>query len=87
MVCQCGDAKESPELLALRTWRDENLREPLFSSAVIYLAFGHNAVVDWIGADQWFGIQVKKGHLRVYVECDLLEDGIAAICRYLDSIK
>jgi hypothetical protein len=82
-ICRCkDDGKAEADALVARVREALDNPEPhLFMSRLIMeLNWEHNAYVDMIAADQWFGVSVKAhdDSFSVYFQCDLVEDGLAA---------
>ena len=91
MVCHCGDIGKGPclidevkerlsagsEELSAHEVTDANL----LTSIVTSLQWDHSAHITEIRNDQWSGVtaQTNDGELEMYVECDQVEHGIAAI--------
>jgi len=85
MVCTCRvDGVREAEERRLRIFRRMGLKvmEDLTTAIVLSLAFDFQADAD-VGADMWFGVYVSSPVGGVSVECDAVEDGLAAAWEHL----
>lgn len=85
MVCTCdADGFREAEARRIRIYRRMGLLDmgDLTTAIILSLAFDFGADAD-IGADMWFGVSVVTPVGDVYVECDAIEDGLAAAWEHL----
>lgn len=77
MICACGpEGKETQK--ELRQWVLNHLDVKdgpfLLSQVVMALVWNHEAYVEAIHADMWFGMETKSETYSAWVEADFLED-------------
>ena len=98
MVCACKERREQADALreeVLRRLGSESDRhlartvtmENFLTSVVQSLNDDHDAHITSIDTDQWSAVTVEKydGTLRMRVECDRVEDGLAAAWKALSD--
>ena len=85
MACSCGiDGLRQTEARRLRIYRRIGFGPmlDLTQAIIMSLAFDFQAEVN-VGADMWFGVWLRSPYGDVDVQCDWIEDGLAAAWEYL----
>lgn len=92
MPCRCSD-EGAADADALRREVAAGLEcepdDPNFVSWIIAsLNWDFNwTYVDGIAHDMWFGVSAESSDEKIFVPCDRVEDGLAAIWKYLNDKK
>lgn len=95
MLCRCGGGGGNPEeadAFLARAYKALHCDASNFTSHfTMALWNGFDPGFEWsVECDQWFGVYAKKyddKYSTVVVECDLAEDGMAAIlCWLIDNV-
>lgn len=82
MVCACG-LENGIKMDLLRGWAYKELNNPpekwFISRLVSTLDWKYQAVITKIVSDHWFGLEAVGKDYSVWVECDIIEDGLSKI--------
>lgn len=97
MPCRCSDeGRADADALRHDVWTELTegdseilVREDsdFVSTVIASLEWDLNTHITFIGMDMWFGIGAENENEKIFVPCDRVEDGLAAIWKYLNDKK
>lgn len=79
-VCICSEeGRLNAEMLMVEVCgRLKCTPESLLTHVVMDLAWGFEAAITGLHADQWFGVAAQGKEMSTFIQCDRVEHGVAA---------